>query len=164
MTVISSIKDEKALTLTVVAEFDASVERVWRVWSDPRQLERWWGPPSWPATFEQHEFVVGGRSHYYMTGPEGEKARGLWTMTTIAPPHRLEFEDSFADDDGNPSTDMAPIQMAVTIEADGARTHMTMISTFDSVEHLDSVLAMGMAEGLGEALGQIDDLLAEATS
>ncbi len=81
MTVVSSHKDPQALTLTFVAEFDASVERVWQVWQDPRQLERWWGPPGWPATFERHDFVVGGRSRYYLTGPGGEKSRGWWTMT-----------------------------------------------------------------------------------
>lgn len=76
MTVVSVTKDVDALTLTFVAEFAASVERVWQVWEDPRKLERWWGPPTWPATFERHDFVVGGRSRYHMTGPEGEKSRG----------------------------------------------------------------------------------------
>ena len=53
MTVISSQKDLDALTLTIVAEFDADAARIWQVWEDPRQLERWWGPPTWPATFER---------------------------------------------------------------------------------------------------------------
>ena len=78
MTVVSTHKDEQALALTFVAEFDATVERVWQVWRDPRKLERWWGPPSWPAAFEQHEFVVGGRCRYVMSGPEGQKSRGWW--------------------------------------------------------------------------------------
>ena len=60
MTVVSSVKNLEALSLTVVAEFDAGVERVWQIWEDPRQLERWWGPPTWPATFEKHDFVRGG--------------------------------------------------------------------------------------------------------
>ena len=38
MTIISSHKDPEALTLTFVAEFDASVDRVWQIWKDPRQL------------------------------------------------------------------------------------------------------------------------------
>lgn len=76
MTVVSVTKDVDALTLTFVAEFAASVERVWQVWADPRQLERWWGPPTWPATFQRHDFVVGGQSRYHMTGPEGEKSHG----------------------------------------------------------------------------------------
>ncbi len=81
MTVISTHKDPQALTLTFVAEFDATAERVWQVWEDARQLERWWGPPTWPATFSRHDFVPGGTSNYHMTGPEGEKVHGWWKIT-----------------------------------------------------------------------------------
>jgi len=76
MTVISVERDADALTLTFVAEFAAPVERVWRVWEDPRQLERWWGPPTWPATFERFDLEPSGGASYFMTGPDGEKARG----------------------------------------------------------------------------------------
>jgi uncharacterized protein YndB with AHSA1/START domain len=162
MTVISSHKDTEALTLTFVAEFDAGVERVWQVWEDPRQLERWWGPPTWPATFERHDFVVGGSSRYFMTGPEGEKARGWWTTTAIEAPHRLEFDDGFADDNGEPDGAMAPIRAVVTIEALGARSRMTTVTTFVSAEQLEQWLGMGMEEGMSLAMGQIDALLADA--
>ena len=76
MTVISTTKDPEALSLVLVAEYDASPDRVWSVWRDPRLLERWWGPPGWPATFTRHDFVVGGESRYYMTGPGGERHHG----------------------------------------------------------------------------------------
>ena len=52
MTVTAVRKDPQALTMTVEAEFAASPERVWQLWADPRQLERWWGPPTYPATFQ----------------------------------------------------------------------------------------------------------------
>lgn len=71
MSVISTAKDSAALTLTLVAEFDADPDRVWDVWEDPRKLERWWGPPTFPATFTRHDFHVGGQSRYFMTGPAG---------------------------------------------------------------------------------------------
>ena len=89
MTVISATPDTTALTLTMVTDLAAPPARVWQVWADPRQLERWWGPPTWPATFEQHDVVVGGRSSYYMTGPEGEKARGWWRFLAIDEPRSL---------------------------------------------------------------------------
>ena len=76
MTVVSTTQDREELTLTVVAELAAPLSRVWQVWVDPRRLERWWGPPTWPATFEEHDVVAGGMSRYFMTGPNGEKARG----------------------------------------------------------------------------------------
>ena len=76
MPVVSVQKDAEQLSLTFVAEFPVDVQRVWQLWSDPRQLERWWGPPTWPATFESHDFVVGGGSEHHMTGPDAESAPG----------------------------------------------------------------------------------------
>jgi uncharacterized protein YndB with AHSA1/START domain len=161
MTVISTQKDAAALSMTMVAEFDASVERVWRIWEDPRQLERWWGPPTWPATFEQHDFVPGGRASYYMTGPEGEKSRGWWRFTAIEAPNRLEFDDGFADENGDPVAAMGTTHGVVTLEALGDRTRMTVVSNFESAEQLEQMLAMGMEEGMNEAMGQIDAVLAD---
>jgi uncharacterized protein YndB with AHSA1/START domain len=160
MTVVSTRKDTEALTLTFVTELDASTERVWQLWQDPRQLERWWGPPTWPATFETHEFAVGGRSRYYMTGPEGEKSRGWWGITALDAPHRIEYDDGFADDAGEPSTSMAPMHCIVTLEPEGGRTRMTVVTTFADAEEMEKTLAMGMEEGMGSALGQIDAILA----
>ncbi|TFB76722.1 SRPBCC domain-containing protein [Cryobacterium glaciale] len=161
MTVVSSQTDPEALTLTFVAEFNANVERVWQIWEDPRQLERWWGPPTWPATFDRHDFVPGGRSSYYMTGPDGEKARGWWVTTAIRSPEHLEFDDGFADDDGEPTGDLGVTHAVVTLEQVEARTRMTIFSTFESADQLQQMMEMGMEEGMREAMGQIDRLLAE---
>jgi uncharacterized protein YndB with AHSA1/START domain len=161
MTVVRTHTDPEALTLTIVAEFDAGVERVWQVWQDPRQLERWWGPPTWPATFDQHDFVPGGRSSYYMTGPDGEKSRGWWVTTLIQAPHRLEFDDGFADDTGAPVDDMGVVHGVVTLEDADGRTRMTAVSTFESAEQMKKMADMGMEEGMRLAMGQVDALLAE---
>lgn len=161
MPVISSTKNLEALSFTLVAEFDAGVERVWQIWEDPRQLERWWGPPTWPATFERFEFQPGGKANYYMTGPEGEKAGGWWRFTTIDAPQNLEFDDGFADEDGAPVEAMGTTHAAVRLEDIGGRTRMTIMSTFESEEQMEEMVKMGMEEGMGEAAGQIDALLAE---
>ena len=161
MTVISSTKSTEALSFTLVAEFDADVERVWQIWEDPRQLERWWGPPTWPATFVKHEFTPGGQASYYMTGPEGEKAGGWWRITAIDAPRWLEFDDGFADDDGAPVEAMGTTHATVTLEDLGGRTRMTVLSTFESEEQMGKMIDMGMEDGMKEAAGQIDDLLTE---
>ena len=161
MPVISSTKNLEALSFALVAEFDAAVERVWQIWEDPRQLERWWGPPTWPATFEEFDFQPGGKAGYYMTGPEGEKAGGWWRFTAIEAPGRLEFDDGFADDDGAPSQTMGITHAAVDLEDLGGRTRMTIMSTFESEEQMEQLVQMGMEEGMREAAGQIDALLAE---
>lgn len=161
MTVISTEKDAEALQFRLVAEFDAGVERVWRIWADREQLQRWWGPPTWPAMFETHEFEEGGRAAYIMTGPDGEKARGWWRITAVEPPRLLTFVDGFADEHGDPVPDMGETTATVTLEDLGGRTRMTMTTTFESTEQFQQMSEMGMEEGMREALGQVDPLLAE---
>jgi uncharacterized protein YndB with AHSA1/START domain len=160
MPVISTDKDTDALTLTFVAEFDADAWRVWQLWADPRQLERWWGPPTWPATFTQHDVVPGGESRYYMTGPDGETSRGWWRITAVDAPTYLAFDDGFSHDDDRPNEEMPVIRGSVRIEDVDGRTRMTTVNAFETVEQMDQLIQMGMAEGMGLAMGQIDDILA----
>jgi len=161
MSIVSSTPDPETLTFTVVAELAAPPARVWQVWSDPRQLERWWGPPTWPATFEEHDVVVGGLSRYYMTGPEGEKARGWWRFLVLDEPRGLEFEDGFSDASGEPDPAMPTIRAVVGLEGTAAGTRMTVTSRFATVEQMDQLVRMGMVEGMNQAMAQIDALLAE---
>jgi uncharacterized protein YndB with AHSA1/START domain len=163
MTVTAVRKDPQALSLTLDAEFDASPERVWQLWSDPRQLERWWGPPTYPATFTTHDLSPGSRVEYHMTGPEGDQPRGYWDVIEADPPRRLVFQDGFANDDGTPNDMLPQGEARVTIEPIGdGRTRMSIESLFPSAEAMEQVLAMGMEEGLTLAVGQIDAILAEA--
>lgn len=161
MPVLESRKDTDALTLTFVTEHAATPERVWQLWEDPRQLEQWWGPPTWPATFHRHELVPGGESRYYMTGPDGTKAPGWWKTVETDAPGRLVFTDGFSGADGEPVDPEDYVTATVTIEPAGEGTRMTIASRFLSAEQLTAQLEMGMQEGMGQALGQIDDLLAD---
>jgi uncharacterized protein YndB with AHSA1/START domain len=162
MTVTAVRKDPDALTMTLDAEFDASADRVWQLWSDPRQLERWWGPPTYPATFTTHDLTPGSRVQYHMTGPEGDQPKGYWDVLEVDAPHRLLVRDGFANDDGTPNEEMGAGEMEVTIEeaADG-RTRMSILSRFPSREVMEQLLAMGQEEGMTQAVGQIDAILAE---
>jgi uncharacterized protein YndB with AHSA1/START domain len=162
MTLISSTKDADSLTLTVVAEFDAEPDRVWQVWEDPRQLERWWGPPTFPATFTRHEFSVGGESRYFMTGPSGETPRGWWRIDAIDRPHSLEFANGLAGDDGEPAPGIEPMAGYVTFDALEGRTRMTVLTRFVDAEQMQAMLEKGMQEGMNQALGQIDAVLSPA--
>lgn len=159
MTVIRVDTDHNDLTVTVVSHFDAPLERVWELWTDPRKLERWWGPPAYPATFTTHNLVPGGEVRYVMTGPDGQQHAGLWRVTAVDPPVRLQFDDGFADADGEPSTDLPFVRVDVRlVERDGG-TRMVLRSMFDSREDLDRWLSTGTREGQEQAVGQMDELL-----
>jgi uncharacterized protein YndB with AHSA1/START domain len=165
MTVTAVRKDPDALTMTITAEFDASAERVWQLWADPRQLERWWGPPTYPATFTAHDLAPGSHVEYHMTGPAGDQPRGFWDIVEADPPSRLVYIDGFAHDDGTPNDAFPRNEGRVTIEPIGAgRTRMSIETRFPSAEAMAQVLAMGMEEGLTQAVGQIDAILAEGVA
>jgi uncharacterized protein YndB with AHSA1/START domain len=159
MTVITTKTDPENLTLTIVAEFDADRERVWDVWEDPRKLERWWGPPTFPATFTRHEFVVGGQSRYHMTGPQGETPRGWWRIEMIEKPDRIEFANGLAGEDGEPAPGVEPMPSQVTLETTDTGTRMTVLTSFTSIQQMEQMLARGMQEGMSQAIGQVDALL-----
>ncbi len=161
MSVTSVEKDVNSLTITLVADFQAPIERVWQLWADPRQLERWWGPPGYPSTFEKHEFAPGGDVTYYMTSPEGEKYFGWWRMQSVAPPSNFEFLDGFADNDGQPNAEMPVTTVRVDLSTHAGGTRMEMRSLYDSLEQMEKVVAMGAIEGISLAVGQMDALLAE---
>jgi uncharacterized protein YndB with AHSA1/START domain len=154
-------KDSENLTMTVTAEYDVTADRAWQLWADPRQLERWWGPPTYPATVEEHDLQPGGRVSYYMTGPEGDKARGWWKVLSAEPPRRLEIEDGFADDTGAPNPAMPTMVMRVDISDRPGGVTVTIVTRFPSAEAMEQLLGMGMEEGMREAMGQIDAILAD---
>ena len=161
MTVTAVRKDPQTLTMILEAEFDASPERVWQLWADPRQLERWWGPPTYPATVTSHDLRPGGRVEYHMTGPEGDQPRGYWEIIEANAPHRLVFRDGFANADGTPNSDMPLNEVRVTISPAGALTKMSIESVFPDAAAMEQLLGFGMEQGLTEAVGQIDAILAE---
>jgi uncharacterized protein YndB with AHSA1/START domain len=146
--------------MTVVAQFAAPVARVWAAYADPRQLERFWGPPQWPATFTRHDFAVGGRSEYHMTGPDGQQSKGFWEFKSIDEPRSFEVLDGFRDKQGNQAATMPTMTMRFTFEPHDGGTRMITVTTFPSVEALDQLVNMGMEEGLRAAMAQIDAVLA----
>jgi uncharacterized protein YndB with AHSA1/START domain len=161
MTVTDVRKDPENLTLSISSEFPVSVERTWELWADPRQLERWWGPPGYPATFVDHDLTPGARCRYYMTSPEGDSHWGWWDILAVDAPKRLELRDGFAGDDGEPAPDMPEGTMVITIEATADGSRMTVESHFPSAEVMAQLLEMGQEEGMIAAAGQIDAILAE---
>ena len=164
MPITSVTSDPAALTLTVVAEYPVPVERLWEAYADPRQLERFWGPETWPATFTRHDMAVGGYSNYYMTGPDGTTSRGWWKFVDIKPGERIELEDGFADEQGNPNGQMPSMKMVFDFSATASGSRFQSVTTFPSVEAMEELVKMGMEEGMRSAMSQIDAVLADLAS
>lgn len=164
MPITSIDTDVEALTMTVVADFPVPVRRLWEAYSDPRQLEKFWGPPDWPATFSRHDMAPGGLSRYYMTGPAGERMNGLWEIVQVDAPRTLEIRDRFAREDGTADDSMPSMRVVFVLDDTDVGSRLTTTTWFSSVADLEHLLDMGMEEGLTAAMGQIDQVLADLTS
>jgi uncharacterized protein YndB with AHSA1/START domain len=164
MPITSVASDASALTLTVIADYPVPVARLWDAYADPRQLERFWGPEQWPATFTRHDMAVGGYSHYYMTGPDGMRAGGWFHFLAVEHGRQFEVEDGFADETGAPNASMPTMRMVFSFTSTTTGSRMTSVTTFPSVESMEELVKMGMMEGLQSAMGQIDAVVADLTS
>ncbi len=160
MTVTEIHKDSTELRMTVTTEWNAPIERVWQLWADPRKLERWWGPPTYPAIVVDHDLRTGGKVSYFMTSPEGEQFHGWWNVIAVEELHRIELEDGFADTDGNVNEALPVTLTTVTFAELPGATRMLIESRFPSREAMDRLIEMGMEEGLAAAMSQIDAVLA----
>lgn len=161
MPITELVSNAADLTMKIVAEYPVPVERLWEAYADPRQLERFWGPEQWPATFTRHDMAVGGESHYVMTGPDGEQSRGWWRFKAVEQYKVIEVEDGFSDAEGVPNTKMPSMRMSFRFSKTAKGSRFESVTTFPSLEAMDQLVKMGMVEGTKSAMGQIDAVLAD---
>jgi uncharacterized protein YndB with AHSA1/START domain len=160
MTITSVDTDYDSLTATLIADLDNPIDQVWELWSDPRKLERWWGPPGYPATVQKHDLTSGGEVTYSMTGPEGDQHRGVWRVRSIDPPTSLRFTDAFADSDGAPLEDLPVSEISVQLVEHGGGTRMEIRMTFETREDMERIVEMGTVEALKQGVSQMEVLIA----
>ena len=156
MPLTSITKDTARLALIVVGDYPVTQQRLWDAFADPRQLERFWGPPTWPATFTSHDMKVGGRAEYFLTGPKGETWSGSWKFTAVTPISSFEAHDG----EDNAEDENMPASMTFSFETTPTGSRLTCITRFSSVEAMAQTIP-GMEEGLRAAIPQLDAVLAE---
>jgi uncharacterized protein YndB with AHSA1/START domain len=165
VSVISVDKVPESLTITVTADLDATVERAWQLWADPRQFERWWGPPGYQATVVDHDLRAGGRINFFMGGTEGERHDSTWEVIAADPPRHLELRDADVDENGRPNDGNGMTAMIITIdERDGGGAVMAIRTHFDSQAGMEEMLAMGFEEGMRTLFSQIVAVLATTSA
>jgi uncharacterized protein YndB with AHSA1/START domain len=92
-------QDTQELVITRI--FDAPRELVWKAWTDPQQLMRWWGPKDFTSPLSEIDLRVGGKYLFCMRSPEGQDFYSTGVYLIIDPPNEIVFTDSFADENGN---------------------------------------------------------------
>lgn len=162
MPVTSVVTDLEALTFTVSSRLSAPPETVWKLVEDPRLLEGWWGPPSYPAEFSEHSVEAGGQCRFTIH-EHGLAARGWWQIIDVEPPHRLVFEDGREPGQGIPR---GTTHMTLTLDPlNGQQSLGTLLRlcvAFNSAQQLDAMADAGFEETLSACVGQMDELLRTA--
>jgi uncharacterized protein YndB with AHSA1/START domain len=156
MPLTSISKDPENLSITVVGDYPVPQKRLWEAFADPRQLERFWGPPAFPATFTRYDFKKGGRAEYFLTLPEGKQWKGSWKFTAVNPISSFEARDG----EENAEDENMPASMKFSFETTPTGSRMSIITWFSSIEAMEQTIP-GMEEGMRAAMPQLDALLAE---
>ncbi|HOB59449.1 MAG TPA: SRPBCC domain-containing protein [Methanoregulaceae archaeon] len=126
----------KSAGLSITRVFDAPVDLVWKAWTDPGYVKRWWGPKDFTAPFIMIDFRVGGTSLLCMRSPDGQEFWSTGIYREIVPEKRIVTTDSFSDEKGAivPAsfygmTGVWPLELLVTLtfEEKNGKTTFTLV-------------------------------------
>ena len=147
--------------LTMTRTFDGPLALVWKAWTTPELLDRWWAPAPWKAETRSMSFRDGGRWLYSMNGPEGEQQWCKADYTGIVPEHIFEAHAAFCDDQGNDNEDLPKMHWHVRFSEITSGTEVRLTVSFPNREALEKIIEMGFEEGFTAAHGNLDELLTE---
>jgi uncharacterized protein YndB with AHSA1/START domain len=152
--------DTAGREITFTRRFEAPRDLVFRAWTEPEHLKRWWGPRGFSLPVCTIDLRPGGAWHYLMTDDSGQGGWGKAIYDEIDRPRRLVFNDAFSDEEGNI---VPPVShTTVTFEENGGATLVTIHTVYGTAAELDTVIQMGMEPGMNQTLDRLAEELASA--
>lgn len=151
------VVEREKLQFTMSRELNAPIEKVWKAYTDPEAVSKWWGQRSSETIVEEMDVRVGGKWRYIQREKDGTEYAFRGEYTEVEVPTKLTSTFEFEPMPGHISTDHAVFEAL----PDG-RTKMTVISTFANVEDLDGMIASGMEGGAEESWDQLEEYLTQA--
>jgi uncharacterized protein YndB with AHSA1/START domain len=138
--------------------FDAPREKVFRYFTDPEKIKKWWGGKSFKTRIDKMESRAGGSWRFVQTDQDGNEWAFHGVYHDMTPPERciqtFEFE-------GWPEPGHVVLD-TLCLEDQGTKTKMTIVSVFQSVADRDGMVASGMERGAGEGYDALSELLSES--
>jgi uncharacterized protein YndB with AHSA1/START domain len=142
--------------IAAVRVFDAPRELVFRMWTDPEHVGRWWGPRGFTTTTHAMDVRPGGEWRFVMHGPDGTDYPNRVVYTEVVPPERLAYRHS-----GDTPTDPVKFDVTVTFADEGGKTRLSMRMLFPTAgERNAAAEKYGAVEGLNQTLGRLEEILA----
>ena len=137
-------------TIVITRTVDAPRDLVWKVWTDPAHIARWWGPNGFTNTIHAMDVRPGGTWRYIMHGPDGTDYPNEIVYREVVKPARLVYDHSGAEEG-----DMHSFRATVTFTERDGKTEIRMTSVFPSVEARDAVMKFGAVEGGCQTLDRL---------
>jgi uncharacterized protein YndB with AHSA1/START domain len=146
--------------IVAIRTFNAPRELVFKMWTDPDQIGRWWGPKGFTTTTFNMDVKPGGVWRFVMHGPDGTDYENKITYLEVVEPERLVYQHG-----GGSDAEPVSFQTTVTFEAVGDQTKLTMRGVFPTASAREyAVRNYGAVEGLNQTLGRLEEQLASAGS
>jgi uncharacterized protein YndB with AHSA1/START domain len=147
--------DPQLPTITIVRDFDASPDKLFRAYTDPELVARWMGPRSVGTTVERWDAHTGGSYRFANTRGGEEIARFYGSFHEVRPDTRIVWTFTY---EGVP--DGVALETITFEDLGGGRTRVRSVSVVDSLEARDAALASGMEVGVVEGYEKLDEILA----
>ncbi|MGY4691180.1 SRPBCC family protein [Salibacterium sp. K-3] len=142
--------------------FDAPRELVFKAFTDPEHVSRWWAPGGFTMPVCKMDLRPGGIWHYCFESLEGERHWSRSIYQEIVKPERIVYTDTFADEEANPIEGMPENRVTVTFIEHEGKTKLTINVEFPSAQNLKAAIDMGMMEGMKETINNLETHLKEA--
>jgi uncharacterized protein YndB with AHSA1/START domain len=160
------------LEFVISREFDVPREFMFKLWTDPEHMQRWWGPKDVKVVYSKMDFRPGGNYHYCIHTPDGHDMWGKFVYREIVKPKRIVFVNSFSDENGSlarhPMSPTWPLEMlsTITFTEHAGKTNVTVSWVpLNATEEERKTFEGGfdsMRKGWTGTLDQLADYLAKA--
>ncbi|GAA0879789.1 hypothetical protein GCM10009119_27580 [Algoriphagus jejuensis] len=154
------VVDKENQKITVKRSFAAPLDLVWAAWTEAEILDLWWAPKPWKTETKSLDFREGGRWHYAMLGPEGERDWCFFDFKKIEPQRYFSGQDAFCDENAV-ADDSKPIVKWFNqfTETEGESTLVDIELTFEDLAGLETIIQMGFKEGFTMGLENLDEYI-----
>lgn len=155
--------DKVKNTLTIKREFLANRQLVWDAYTKRELLEQWFAPKPLTTKTRHMDFSEGGYWLYAMVEPNGTEYWGRMDYVKIQPIEKYTALDAFTDESGVINPDLPRAEWDVSFQELKENALVQTVVTYKSLSDLETVINMGMEEGLKLTLEKLDELLAKLT-
>ncbi|MCU0435788.1 MAG: SRPBCC domain-containing protein [Bacteroidia bacterium] len=155
------VADKQNHTLTIEREFAAGRQLVWDCHTKHELLDQWFAPKPFTTKTKSMQFSNGGHWHYAMVAPDGNEYWGYTSYIKVDPIDYYETRDAFSNEAGEINEALPRAKWEVTFSDKGENTLVRTIVYYASLNDLETIINMGMQEGMTATLQKLDELLLE---